>query len=103
MNKIFGASVAATISFAFAGEALATEWNVSLWGKRRAFTEHVEKLAELVSEKTGGEFTLNISYGGLSKNKENLDGIEIGAFEMAQFCAGYHRDKNRVIAVQELP
>ena len=29
---------------AFAGEALAVEWNVSLWGKRRAFTEHVEKL-----------------------------------------------------------
>ncbi len=103
MNKIFGASVAATISFAFAGEALATEWNVSLWGKRRAFTEHVEKLAELVSAKTNGEFTMNISYGGLSKNRENLDGIEIGAFEMAQFCAGYHRDKNRVITVLELP
>ena len=103
MKKIFGASVAATITFAFAGEALATEWNVSLWGKRRAFTEHVEKLAELVSDKTGGEFTKNISYGGLSKNRENLDGIEIGAFEMAQFCAGYHRDKNRVITVLELP
>ena len=103
MKKIFGASVAATITFAFAGEALATEWNVSLWGKRRAFTEHVEKLAELVSEKTGGAFTMNISYGGLSKNKENLDGISIGAFEMAQFCAGYHRDKNRVITVLELP
>ena len=94
---------AATLTFAFASEALATEWNVSLWGKRRAFTEHVEKLAELVSEKTGGEFTLNISYGGLSKNKENLDGISIGAFEMAQFCAGYHRDKNRTITVLELP
>ena len=53
--------------------------------------------------KTNGEFTLNISYGGLSKNKENLDGISIGAFEMAQFCAGYHRDKNRVITVLELP
>ncbi len=103
MKKILGASVAATISFAFVGEALATEWNVSLWGKRRAFTEHVEKLAELVSEKTGGEFTMNISYGGLSKNRENLDGISIGAFEMAQFCAGYHRDKNRVITVLELP
>jgi len=97
-----GATVAA-LSFAFAGEALATEWNVSLWGKRRAFTEHVEKLAELVSEKTGGEFTLNISYGGLSKNRENLDGISIGAFEMAQFCAGYHPDKNRLITVLELP
>ena len=96
------ASIAA-LSFTFATEALATEWNVSLWGKRRAFTEHVERLAELVSEKTGGEFTLNISYGGLSKNKENLDGISIGAFEMAQFCAGYHRDKNPSITVLELP
>ncbi|MDU8928923.1 C4-dicarboxylate TRAP transporter substrate-binding protein [Alisedimentitalea sp. MJ-SS2] len=93
----------AGLAFGFATEAMATEWNVSVWGKRRAFTEHVEKLAELVSAKTNGEFTMNISYGGLSKNKENLDGISIGAFEMAQFCAGYHRDKNRAITVLELP
>ncbi len=97
--KLVGAAFIASL----AGEAAATEWNVSVWGKRRAFTEHVEKLAELVSEKTNGEFTMNVSYGGLSKNRENLDGISIGAFEMAQFCAGYHRDKNRVITVLELP
>lgn len=101
-NKLKAITLAA-VAMTFTGEALATEWNVSLWGKRRAFTEHVEKLAELVSEKTNGEFTLNISYGGLSKNKENLDGIAIGAFEMAQFCAGYHRDKNPTITVMELP
>ena len=93
----------AALTVAFAGEAIATEWNVSVWGKRRAFTEHVEKLAELVSAKTNGEFTMNVSYGGLSKNRENLDGISIGAFEMAQFCAGYHRDKNPSITVLELP
>jgi TRAP-type C4-dicarboxylate transport system substrate-binding protein len=103
MNKIALGAIAGTLTCAFALEAAATEWNVSVWGKRRAFTEHVEKLAELVSEKTNGEFTMNISYGGLSKNKENLDGISIGAFEMAQFCAGYHRDKNRVVTVLELP
>ena len=98
------AKLAATAIIASIGaEAAATEWNVSVWGKRRAFTEHIEKLAELVSEKTGGEFTMNVSYGGLSKNRENLDGISIGAFEMAQFCAGYHRDKNRAITVLELP
>ncbi len=90
-------------ALAIAGEAGAVEWNVSLWGKRRAFTEHVEKLAELVAEKTGGAFTMNISYGGLSKNRENLDGISVGAFEMAQFCAGYHGDKNPTITVLELP
>ncbi len=103
MRTKFKGAVIAALSLTFATEAFATEWNVSLWGKRRAFTEHVEKLAELVSEKTNGEFTLNLSYGGLSKNKENLDGISIGAFEMAQFCAGYHRDKNPSITVLELP
>ena len=103
MNKITLGAVSGALTLAFAMEAAATEWNVSVWGKRRAFTEHVEKIAELVSEKTGGEFTMNVSYGGLSKNRENLDGISIGAFEMAQFCAGYHRDKNRVITVLELP
>ena len=102
MNMMKSAAVAA-LAFGFATEAVATEWNVSVWGKRRAFTEHIEKLAEMVSEKTGGEFTMNISYGGLSKPKENLDGISIGAFEMAQFCAGYHRDKNKAITVLELP
>ncbi len=87
-----------------AGEIFAaTEWNVSLWGKRRAFTEHVEKLAELVDQKTNGDFKLNISYGGLSKSRENLDGISIGAFEMAQFCSFYHKKKNPTITVTELP
>ena len=103
LNKYMSGAAVAALSFAFVSEAAATEWNVSVWGKRRAFTEHVEKLAELVSEKTNGEFTMNVSYGGLSKNRENLDGISIGAFEMAQFCAGYHRDKNRVVTVLELP
>lgn len=102
MNFMKTAAVAA-LAFGFATEAVATEWNVSVWGKRRAFTEHIEKMAELVSAKTNGEFTMNVSYGGLSKNRENLDGISIGAFEMAQFCAGYHPDKNRLITVLELP
>ena len=101
--KTMAKFAAAAIIASFATEVVAEEWNVSVWGKRRAFTEHVEKLAELVSAKTNGEFTMNVSYGGLSKNRENLDGISIGAFEMAQFCAGYHRDKNRAITVLELP
>ena len=99
MPKLFVFAIAG----ALATETLAEEWNVSVWGKRRAFTEHVHKLGELLEQKTNGEFTLNISYGGLSKNRENLDGISIGAFEMAQFCAGYHADKSRVVTVLELP
>ena len=102
-HTILKTATVAAVVMAFGTQAMATEWNVSVWGKRRAFTEHVERLAELVSEKTDGAFTMNISYGGLSKNKENLDGISIGAFEMAQFCAGYHADKNPSITVLELP
>ena len=102
MTIIARAALAAAAA-SVAVPALAEEWNVSLWGARRAFTEHVEKLAELVEEKTDGEFTLNISYGGLSGERENLDGISIGAFEMAQFCAGYHADKNPTLMVAELP
>src|SRR6056297_1835656 len=103
MQTLLSRTAIATLAVTFGSEAMATEWNVSLWGQRRAFTEHVERLAELVSERTNGEFTLNISYGGLSNNRENLDGISIGAFEMAQFCAGYHPDKNPSITVLELP
>ena len=104
-KKFTKIAVLSTAALALVGvEAMAaTKWNVSVWGKRRAFTEHIEKLGELLDAKTNGDFTLNISYGGLSKNKENLDGISIGAFEMAQFCAGYHRDKNPTITVLELP
>lgn len=105
INRIKKVTVAGSALLTLvAGDLMAaTEWNVSLWSKRRAFTEHVEKLSELVEAKTNGEFKLNISYGGLSKNKENLDGIAIGAFEMAQFCSFYHKAKNPTITVSELP
>ena len=103
MTKLIARGATAALVVAFAGQAGATEWNVSVWGKRREFTEHIEKIAELVEQKTDGEFTMNISYGGLSANTENLAGISIGAFEMAQICAGYHPDKNPAITVLELP
>ncbi len=105
MKRVKNIALISTVlgSFIAAEVHAATNWNVSLWGKRRAFTEHVEKLAELVSAKTNGDFKLNISYGGLSKNKENLDGISIGAFEMAQFCSFYHKGKNPTLTVSELP
>ena len=103
MKKFANTAAVAALVTAMASGAMATEWNVSVWGKPRVFTSHIEKLNELIQAKTNGEFKLNISYGGLSSNKENLDGISIGAFEMAQFCAGYHEDKNPTLTVLELP
>ncbi len=79
-------------------------WNVSLWGKKRAFTAGVEKLAALVKERTGGKFTIKLHYGGaLSKSRENLDGISIGAFEAAMFCNFYHPKKNPALMVLTMP
>lgn len=94
------------LAFGYAEVATAAdvEWKASLWGKRRAFTEHLEKISEYVAEKTDGKFKITLYYGGsLSKPRENLDVISFGAFEMAQFCASYHADKNPTLTVLELP
>ncbi|MEL6219980.1 MAG: C4-dicarboxylate ABC transporter substrate-binding protein [Pseudomonadota bacterium] len=80
-----------------------TTWDVSLWGKPRAFTYHVEELAARVERATRGAFKITVHYGGLSKPRQNLEGIAQGQFEMAQFCAGYHPEKNQAITVLELP
>jgi TRAP-type C4-dicarboxylate transport system substrate-binding protein len=70
------------------------EWNHSTWGKKRAFNAGIEKVGEIVSQRTGGKFTIKVHYGeALSKDKENLDGIKLGAFEMADFCNFYHPGK----------
>lgn len=72
----------------------AITWQVSLWGNRRGFTEGVEALAAELSERTGGNFTLSLQYGGvLSDPTENIDGLQIGAFEMATICSFYHPGK----------
>ncbi|MEO1694918.1 MAG: C4-dicarboxylate ABC transporter substrate-binding protein, partial [Pseudomonadota bacterium] len=75
-----GLGTAATVAPAQAAEVdgPALTWNMSLWGKKRAFTAGAEKLSELLKEKTGGKFNLVLHYGGaLSKSRENLDGISI--------------------------
>lgn len=76
----------------------------SLWGKRRAFTEGLEFISEEVAKKTDGNFKIKLYYGDqLSKSKENLDGISVGAFEGALFCAAYHPGKNKPLNVLDLP
>lgn len=82
MNKLMISVISVVFIFVFVGEVLVIEWNVLLWGICCVFIEYVEKLVELVSEKIGGEFILNLSYGGLLNNCENFDGILIGVFEM---------------------
>jgi|TARA_R100000149_G_C5875193_1_gene138949 TRAP-type mannitol/chloroaromatic compound transport system substrate-binding protein len=79
-------------------------WNVSTWGKQRAFTASVETIRDYVAEKTGGKFQIKIHYGeALSKARENLDGIKLGAFQMAMLCTAYHPAKNPTMSGLDLP
>jgi TRAP-type mannitol/chloroaromatic compound transport system substrate-binding protein len=87
---------------ALAGEKVT--WNFSTWGKPRAFTAGIEALRDYVAEKSAGNFTIKVHYGGaISPPKENLDGIRIGSHEAANFCTSYHPGKNPAGTVLDLP
>lgn len=98
---LFAATLSATTALVAPAAATAAEvegpkvtWLVSLWGARRGFTEGVEGLKAYLAEKTDGNFELDLQYGGvLSDPKENIDGLQLGAFEAATVCPFYHPDK----------
>ena len=80
------------------------DWKFSTWGKQRAFTVGIETLSDIVSKRTCGNFTIKVFYGeALSKSRENLDGIKLGAFDGAHFCNFYHPGKNPAFMVFSLP
>lgn len=79
-------------------------WSFSMWGNPRALSAGMEAIAEEVSEKTGGKFNIKIFYGGqLSGARENLDGLQLNAFEGAAICNFYHPGKNPAWMVFSLP
>jgi TRAP-type C4-dicarboxylate transport system substrate-binding protein len=110
-------SVALAVAFAAGGVATSTAeaatkycdgpkvtWKVSMWGKRRAVTEGMEYASKAVKDATCGNFDMKIYYGEqLSKAKENLDSIKVGAIEMAMVCSSYHPGKIRAATVLDLP
>lgn len=91
---------------AFSGTAAAqkVEWKFSTWGKQRAFTKGIEVLAETLAKQSGGNFRITIGYGEqFSKDRENLDGIKLGAIDGSHFCNFYHPGKNPAFMVFSLP
>ena len=102
-----GALLCLVVGFAARAEVVkgpALKWNVSLWGKPRAGTVVADALATAVAARTGGKWTLSLDYGeALSKARENLDGLAIGAFEAAMFCNFYHPRKNPALMALTLP
>jgi len=79
-------------------------WRASFWGKRRAITEGMEYVAKATKEATCGNFNIQLYYGEqLSKSKENLDSVKVGAIQGAQMCSSYHPGKVRALTVLDLP
>jgi TRAP-type C4-dicarboxylate transport system substrate-binding protein len=79
-------------------------WNMSVWGQRRAQSEGSEALIDLVSKATGGKFQIRIHYGeALSPAAENIDGLKIGAFQMAHIVPAFHPAKIPAFTVFDLP
>lgn len=79
-------------------------WSLSMWGNPRALSVGMEAIADRVEEATGGNFKINIFYGGqLSAARENLDGLQLNAFEGAAICSFYHPGKNPAWMVFSLP
>lgn len=79
-------------------------WDISLWGTMRPGTRIVEALSEQVEQATNGNWEIKLHYGeALSKARENLDGISIGAFDGAMICNFYHPKKNPGLMVLSLP
>lgn len=79
-------------------------WSLSMWGNPRALSAGMEAMIDEVEAQTGGNFSIEIFYGGqLSGSRENLDGLQLNAFEGAAICNFYHPGKNPAWMVFSLP
>ncbi len=102
---------AAAAALTLSGAATAAEvvdgprvhWNYSEWGKSRAITTYLENLGPFLKERTDGQFTFQIHWGTLSQPRANLDGLQLGAFQAASFCASYYPAKLPAHTGMDLP
>lgn len=79
-------------------------WSLSMWGNPRALSAGIEAIADEIREQTAGNFNITVFYGGqLSGSRENLDGLQLNAFEGAAICNFYHPGKNPAWMVFSLP
>jgi len=104
------AALSALLMGADAGPAMAqsvqgpkVKWQLSTYGRPRSTTAGTEMLAEIVKERTGGNFEIQNVYDSLSPLKENLDGVKIGAFESGFIIASLHPGKTPTLNVFNLP
>jgi len=80
------------------------EWNLSLWGGKRAITLPADDWAAAMYERTNGKWKINIHYGAtLSNPQDNLDNLSSGLFEAAAVSPFYTPGKLPLVQVMDLP
>lgn len=102
-----GAIVAITATAQTGTSAIAQEtvkWDLSLWGGPRAVTYPVEDWAKAMSERTDGNWTIKVHYGGtLGNPKDQLDNLSVGIFEAAAINPFYSPGQLPLLQVLDLP
>lgn len=80
------------------------DWDLNAHGGSRALTRGIEAMSSYVSEQTGGNFSIEIHYGGaLGKPQDNIDSIKLGAFEMGLWCSCWSPAKAPALSALTLP
>ena len=87
-----------------AGAADKVTWNWAVYGPPRTVAVHLEHLAKVAREKTGGNFTINLKYNEqLSDAKDVLDGLKVDAFQGALVAYSYAPAKTPLQSVLDMP
>jgi TRAP-type C4-dicarboxylate transport system substrate-binding protein len=80
------------------------KWDLSTYGNPRSSTHSQAAFSRLVSEATNGNFQIEVHYGGgLAPEREIVDGLKIGAYQMGYVAAPFHPGKTPAWLVLELP
>ena len=68
----------------------ALHWNFAMYGPKRAVTFGFEELSRLLAAATDGKFKLEIHLGGtLAPEREMIDGLHLGAYEMTLVVSSF--------------
>lgn len=85
-------------------EGPVVSWDWALIGTARSGTRVFDETAKLVSDATGGKFTIKIHYGEtLAPPREILDGINIGAFQGGWVVPSFYPGKLPGVGGLDLP
>src|SRR4051812_16512835 len=105
MRRVSLLSIAIGLLAAVPAEAAdKVTWNFAIYGPPRTVSVHLEHLAKVAKEKSGGNFVINLKYNEqLSDAKDVLDGLKVDAFHGALVAYSYAPAKTPLQGVLDMP